>query len=276
MKYLIYLCVGLFIAAGCAKKSSPTTNPDTEPTTRDTSGLRVLCYNIHHANPPSKPDVIDMAAIAGVINASQAQLVALQEVDVNTERSGTTLNQAQDLAERTGMTAYFGKAIDYMGGEYGVAILSKYPMSNMKTHMLPTADGTNGEQRVVATAEITLPGNRKIVFASTHLDAQKNDTNRLMQINKVLEVFSAEKLPVILAGDFNAVPSSEVISRLDQQFMRTCKTGCAFTVPVINPNKTIDYIAYKSTTDFRVQEHRVIKEEYASDHRPVFSILELK
>lgn len=276
MKHLIYICLGLFIAAGCAKKSSPTTNTTPQPTTRDTSGLRVLCYNIHHANPPSRPGVIDMAAIAGVINAQKPDLVALQEVDVNTERSGPSLNQALDLAERTGMTAYFGKAIDYMGGGYGVAILSKHPMANMKTHSLPLADGTNGEPRVVATAEITLPGNRKIVFASTHLDAQKSDTNRLLQINKVLEVFAAEKLPVILAGDFNAVPSSEVISRLDAQFMRTCKTGCGFTIPVINPNKTIDYIAFKSMTDFRVQEHRVIREEYASDHRPVFSILELK
>ena len=50
--------------------------------------LKILCYNIHHASPPSKPDSIDLDAIARVIDAQDPDLVALQEVDVFTRRSG--------------------------------------------------------------------------------------------------------------------------------------------------------------------------------------------
>src|SRR5690606_7643924 len=86
--------------------------------------VRVMSYNIHHAAPPSKPGVIDLDAIAAVIHAQQPDLVALQEVDVFTGRSGP-FNQAEELGKRTGMSAHFFKAIDHDGGEYGLAILSK-------------------------------------------------------------------------------------------------------------------------------------------------------
>src|SRR5690348_2217023 len=83
-------------------------------TTGDT--LRIMTYNIHHCNPPtkSKTGEIEVDAIARVINSRHPDLVALQEVDVNTKRSGG-IDQAAQLAAKTGMHAYFGKAIDHDG-----------------------------------------------------------------------------------------------------------------------------------------------------------------
>jgi endonuclease/exonuclease/phosphatase family metal-dependent hydrolase len=239
------------------------------------TGLRILTYNIHHANPPSKPNVIDVAAIAKVINEQQPDLVALQEIDVHTERSGKTLHQADEIARITGMQAFFAKAINYDGGEYGVAILSKFPMEKMTNTPLPTLEGTGGEHRTLATVVINLPGNKKIVFACTHLDAQKADTNRILQIKKIAEILQSENLPVIIAGDLNATPSGKVISILDKIFTRTC-TDCGFTVPVIIPNKTIDFIAFKPANKYIVTEHKVIDEKYASDHLPVLAVLKIK
>ncbi|MFN2440183.1 MAG: hypothetical protein ABR503_13355 [Chitinophagaceae bacterium] len=51
-------------------------------------GLHILSYNIHHANPLSRPGIIDLQAIAQVIKQQTPDLVALQEVDVYTNRSG--------------------------------------------------------------------------------------------------------------------------------------------------------------------------------------------
>ncbi len=268
-KLILILCC-LWFGAGCAKKMAPSA------TNYQTADIRVLCYNIHHANPPSKPNVIDIEAIANVIKKQQPDVVALQEIDVNTNRSGKTLNQAEEIARLSGMKYYFAKAIDYDGGEYGVAILSKYPMEKMTNNPLPTADGTGGEHRTLATAVINLPGNKKIVFACTHLDAQRSDTNRLLQIKKITEFFQDEKLPVIIAGDFNAAPNSNVINMLDKYFTRTCINNCGSTIPVIIPTKTIDFIAYKSSDKFIVIEQNVIDEQYASDHRPVQALLKLK
>jgi len=268
-KLILILCC-LWFGSGCAKKMAPSA------TNYQTADLRVLCYNIHHANPPSRPGLIDLQAIANVINREQPHLVALQEVDVNTVRSGKTSNQAEELARMTGMKAFFAKAIDYDGGDYGVAILSKLPMEDMKNTNLPTAVGTGGEPRTLATAVITLPQGKKILFASTHLDAQRSDTNRLLQIKKITDFFQDEKLPVIIAGDFNAVPNSSVINILDKSFTRTCISNCGSTVPVINPIRIIDFIAYSPADKFTVTEHKVIDEKYASDHLPVLSLLKLK
>jgi endonuclease/exonuclease/phosphatase family metal-dependent hydrolase len=266
MRYIILcfiFCCFLFSCGTARKAAGPS----------DGFQLKVLCYNIHHANPPSKPNVIDMEAIANVIRQNNPDLVALQEVDVRTERSGKDLHQAEELARMTGMTAYFAKAIDYGGGEYGVAILSKYPMEAMKNTPLPTAEETKGEHRTLATAVIRLPGDQKILFASTHLDAQRGDTNRLLQINKIVEVLSEEKLPVVIAGDFNAVPDTRIIQTLDAHFTRTCVTGCGFTIPETNPRRTIDFIAFKPAGVFKVMDHQVINESYASDHLPLKATL---
>ncbi len=280
MKFLnsiFFLCIAIFLLSSCGKTQSQVAGNTNSPAPgNDPAGLRVLCYNIHHCNPPSKAGVIDVDAIAKVINDAKPDVVALQEVDVHTGRSGSGLHQAEELGRKTGMQAYFAKAINHDGGEYGVAILSKLPMEATMKFELPTAEGTNGEPRILATAVITLPGNEKIRFACTHLDAQKNNTNRMLQIVKINEILKDETLPVIIAGDFNATPESRVINILDTDFMRTCKTACGFTIPQVNPTKTIDYIAFKPSNVFSVAQHKVINESYASDHLPVFAILKKK
>jgi endonuclease/exonuclease/phosphatase family metal-dependent hydrolase len=83
--------------------------------------LKVMTYNIHHGNPPAKEGLIDLEAIAEVIKGQAPDLVALQELDVLTKRSGN-IDEVKKLAELTGMHAFFSKGIDHEGGEYGVAV----------------------------------------------------------------------------------------------------------------------------------------------------------
>lgn len=232
--------------------------------------LKVLAYNIHHANPPSRPGFIDIPAIARVISESGAELVALQEVDVYTERSGKDLHQAKALAEETGMHYYFFKSIDHQGGEYGNAILSKYPIEESKGYPLPFEEGT--EPRAVIVVTVTLPSGERIKFASTHLDFSSDSIAR-MQAEKITEIFEDEALPVILAGDFNTTPDSETINHLDQHFTRTCREDCPPTIPVVNPHRVIDFIMFSPKNHFEVGTHKTINETYASDHLPVYAEL---
>ncbi len=232
----------------------------------------MMAYNIHHCNPPSRPDLIDVNAIANVINGEKPDLVALQEVDVNTQRSGIG-NQAQQLAAKVGMQYYFAKSIDYQGGQYGVAILSKYPLSDAASVSLPMQAASGGEPRVLATAKVTLTDGTQLRFGSTHLDAQSDPANRQLQIDKIADLASKESLPFIIAGDFNATPGSEVINTLDRSFKRTC-IACAPTIPVVNPTRAIDFIAYRHPANkFSVVSHKVVNEQYASDHRPVVAVI---
>ncbi len=270
MRYLLWAFSGIVVVTCCYCSASRQVT-SMEPAHSE-SELSVLSYNIHHANPPAKPGVIDVNAIAAVINRIHPSLVALQEIDVYTHRSGANLHEAITIGQLTGMKVYFGKSIDYDGGSYGVAVLSTFPVAEFIVHRLPTMEGTNGEPRVLAMARINLPSKGDCWFACTHLDAQKNDTNRIAQISEILSVFRDEPMPVILAGDLNAVPGSRVIDSLDAYFKRTCPDSCTqYSIPNLQPNKVIDYIAVKPADAFRLLSHEVIDEQYASDHLPVLA-----
>ncbi|MPR34200.1 endonuclease [Cytophagaceae bacterium SJW1-29] len=232
-----------------------------------------MTYNIHHANPPSETVKIDVEAIARVINQQKPDLVALQEVDVHTERSGKGLDQARELARLTGMKSFFMKALDYQGGAYGIAVLSKYPIVDSAGYLLPRNPTLGGEDRAVAAITVQLPGKKQVIFASTHLDLKEE--NRLSQAQALIGHFQDSDLPMILGGDFNALASSPVIDLFDQHFTRTCRDDCAPTIPVKNPNRTIDFIMFKPQASVKVLSMRVIDEQYASDHLPVVAELEI-
>ncbi|WP_230383867.1 endonuclease/exonuclease/phosphatase family protein [Pedobacter endophyticus] len=264
----------LFLSAITMLGCSPKTH--NSASTAAAGNIRVMSYNIHHANPPSKASegTIDLDAVAAAIKLQSPDLVALQEVDVNTRRSGG-INEAVLLAQKLKMNFYFAKAIAHDGGDYGVAILSRFPLSDAKTFMLPKNNDLKAEQRVLAIAKVEIDKNKFIRFASTHLDAERTNENRMMQAKEINRLFSNETLPVILGGDLNATAESESIKIFDSLFTRTCR-DCDFTIPVIKPTKTIDYIGYKPANSFKVVSHKAISEHYASDHLPILSVLEYK
>lgn len=235
--------------------------------------LTVMTYNIHHCNPPSAGTKIDLEAIARVITNAKPDLVALQEVDVNTERSGKGLNQARELARLTGMNFFFSKAIDHQGGDYGVAVLSRFPILDSTRFPLPVDPVIKGEPRTIAAITVEIAKGKKIIFASTHLDLK--ETNRLTQSELIVKHFENAGLPLILGGDFNALSDSRVIQYLDQHFVRSCQ-ACAPTIPVEKPNRAIDFIMYKPGGTFKTVSTRVVDEQYASDHLPVVVELTIK
>ena len=253
--------------------SDPSEEINEEPEEKEVvATVRVMSYNIHHANPPSRSGVIDLDAVVNVIRAQSPDLVALQEVDLNTERSGM-VDQAAYIADALEMYYYFGKAIDYQGGTYGVAILSKYRLLNPTTYGLPLPAG--GESRVMAAATVKLPDSTAVVFASTHIDAQSNPANRLAQTGRIVQVAANGSMPFIVGGDFNAEPGSEEIDVLDSHFDRTCRL-CAPTIPATTPTRAIDFIAFHHPENkFDVETHKVVDESYASDHRPVLAVINL-
>lgn len=232
--------------------------------------LRIMSYNIHHANPPSKPDLIDLDAIARVITDSKADIIALQEVETGVNRSGKA-DEAKILAEKTGLHYHFFKAIDYDGGDYGIAILSRHKLKSAK--LVPLPQQILAEKRILGYVTLKID-RQKIIFANTHLDASKTPENRIVQMQAILKEFESTNLPVILSGDLNSVAGSEVINLLDAQFKRTCIENCPGTSPQINPRRTIDFIATKNIK-WPLLEYQVIAETYASDHRPVIATFNL-
>lgn len=286
-KLLFYVfLLSLFVFA-CNGNETPVDDPDPgneneeevddpDDHTPPLKTLKVMTYNIHSCNPPSKPGEADVDAVARVIKEANPDIVFLQEVDKNTGRNGNYDDQAAKIAEVVGMEAQFFSARSQGKGFYGVAILSKYKMEEVKSHLLPKEE--THEQRVLGTAIINLPGKEEIMAAVTHLQ-HNSAASRLEQIKEVIQVLKDEELPVVLGGDFNELTSAtDFFNLFDNAFTRTCidDATCPYTFPANNPSSMIDFLAYKPSTAFEIGSHHTINDKYASDHLPVVAVLTFK
>jgi endonuclease/exonuclease/phosphatase family metal-dependent hydrolase len=226
--------------------------------------LRVMTYNIHHGE--GTDGRIDLERIAKVISDAKPDLVALQEVDKHCKRSGE-VDQTSELARLTQMHGRFGKQIPYEGGDYGQAVLSRFPITDLTVHWLP---GEPERQRRIAAAGTVDLGTQKIVFASTHLH-HNNITFREQQASALNDLFRDSVHPVILVGDLNAYPESRVIEILGRSWSNaTVKTANCLTFPAIAPKHQIDYVLFQLQRSQLVCGNAdVIAESLASDHCPL-------
>ena len=221
--------------------------------------LRVLTYNIHHGEGTDRK--FDLQRLANVIKATEPDVIALQEVDRKTRRA-SGVDQAAELGKLTGMNAQFGKAMDYSGGEYGEAILSRHKPTNIKVHALPHGPGREPRAAIAVTlaARDGLP---ELVFIGTHLCHQSND-DRVAQAKKINEAYPPDsKVVAILAGDLNARTDSPPMREFGKQWIDT--------MPKRNK---IDYVLVRPADPWHVIEAKVIPEPIASDHDPVLVVLE--
>ncbi|MEZ2442483.1 endonuclease/exonuclease/phosphatase family protein [Chitinophaga sp. RCC_12] len=235
-----------------------------------TQKVKVLTYNIHHGE--NMKQVLDLQGIANVILATNPDLVALQEVDSVTGRTSQS-DQLKELASITGMYTYFAKSMDFDGGGYGTGILSRFPISSNTTVMLPSAKGN--EPRAAGIVTVQLPGDSSLQFVTTHLDAGRKATDRIAQANALADYFRATATPVIIAGDFNALPASKELKVLKQVFT-DASSLMGPTFPSDSPTIKLDYIMIAPKQRWTITGARVIEETVASDHRPVLCELEMK
>lgn len=232
--------------------------------------LRVLSYNIHHGEGVDAK--LDLSRIANVIRSVQPDLVALQEVDQNAKRSGV-VDQPEELGRLTKMNVVFGANIELQGGHYGNAILSRFPIAKHVNHRLPNLD--NGEQRGVLAAEISVPKLAgELMLLVTHFDHRRSDEERIQSAQAVNVLVKEDSRPALLMGDLNDVIGSEPLGRLNELWTIT-NVNAMPTIPVAQPSSQIDFILFRPAERWRVIETRVLDESVASDHRAIFSVLDL-
>ena len=244
------------------------------PATANDSGplrLRILSYNIHHGE--GVDGRLDLERIAGVIKSAAPELVALQEVDQMTMRTGK-VDQPAELARLTAMHVFFGGNIPYQGGQYGNAVLSSRPIKRQANHRLPHLDG--GEQRGVLEVEVELGVDQPtLLFCDTHFDARRGDAERILSAKFINDLAARRaEAPRILAGDLNDTPTSETLRVLSKAWSRAGDKPLG-TVPVERPVRQIDFILFGPHCRWRLVEVRVLDERVSSDHRPLLAVLEL-
>jgi endonuclease/exonuclease/phosphatase family metal-dependent hydrolase len=249
--------IRILLAAICLT-SFATTLPAAPPE------VRVLTYNIHHGE--GTDGKLDLERIAKVITAARPDIVALQEVDAKTHRTGN-VDQAAELAKLTKMQVAFGAAMKFDGGEYGNAILSRWPLGDVQVHKLPRDSAESPEPRVVVESVVTPPleGVPPFAFASTHL-CHLSAATRAAQTAALDELFQQRKLPLLLAGDFNA--------RSEQPPMQVLLAKDGSWIDLTAKISVIDYVLTRRGDGWRVRSAEALDEPVASDHLPVLAVLE--
>jgi len=220
-----------------------------------------MTYNIHHgAGMDGKVDLERIAKVLG----DQRDFIGLQEVDDRTKRTGG-VNQAAELGKLLRMHAAFGSFMDFQGGRYGVAILSKHQI--IRTHSLRLPNGN--EPRVALVAEVLLPDGISLLLVNVHFDWVDDDKFRFAQAQVVANYLKEQTLPFILLGDFNDQPGSRTLKLFTEIAKEAAKPkDDHFTFSSTKPEIEIDFIFAGPPERWRVNKTSVLEEKVASDHRP--------
>lgn len=252
--------------------------------------ITVANYNIAGG---LRKHTVDLDLVAKAIKSMNADIVTLEEVDQNTTRSNG-LDQVKIIAEKTGMYYAFGKATDMKGGNYGNAILSKYPIEKTKVFLLPSGDY---EQRALMLSKINVPGfDSPIYIFNSHFDWHEEDEVRMSQarfINSIVfdDLDLDEEFPnlasgiMILLGDFNSVKNDRVVKEFEKYWTLVKQDNVdTRTWPAGNPGLDLDHIFTSRNQVWQVEKLMIpnngeewngIKWPLVSDHIPVIATLKL-
>jgi len=242
--------------------------------------LRIMTYNVHGC--VGMDGRLSPRRIARVISQYEPDVVALQELDVGRERSGGH-DQAMLIADNLNMDHHFHAAMQVAEERFGDAVLSTYPMRLIKKEkFLKKTRFSALEPRGALWVEIDLHGTF-VQIINTHLGLHHKE--RLLHTEELLGEnwlqHSQCKNPVILCGDFNALPGSKVVKALRGSLVSAVeKAGRKkhrSTWFGRFPVACIDYIFVRP--DFEITRMEV-GDSYlartASDHRPLITEIKIR
>ncbi|MEO0478073.1 MAG: endonuclease/exonuclease/phosphatase family protein [Planctomycetota bacterium] len=210
--------------------------------------------------------VVDLSRAAEVIRRTRADVVVLQEIDDGARRTDGQ-DQMAVLSQLTGLQPAFGAFMPYQGGHYGMGILSRFPILESRNHRLP--DGA--EPRTALDARLQLPDGSELMVCGVHLYATAEQ--RLAQASRLVELYADNDLPMILGGDFNSEPNSEVMELVEAHWVNADKGEDRLTFPATEPRSEIDFVLYRPADRFEVLTIDVLDEPVVSDHRPVLLVV---
>ena len=257
--------------------------------------LRVGTYNIQHGVDQNLPEGagtdINLQYIVDFIRERNLDICGLNEVGMG----GLQAEQAKVIAEQLGYDYRFGCAeigVSCVGkdGQYGNAIISRYPIVNSRNVLIeaekesdrnPDLDNYGYyENRALLIAEIDVNG-CMVTAMSCHIGFGEYQKN--LAVETILEESAKVTTPLFVMGDFNFTSDTKYYHSLAEKLIDTesVMVGGAeehFTFPSAKGKpltSKIDYIFVKPNSDCLPVSAEAVAYDY-SDHRPLMACFELK
>lgn len=240
--------------------------------------LRLLTYNIHKCIG-GVDRRYDPARVCATIAHYEPDVILLQEVDQFARRSNHD-RQVDVLGDILGYRhrTYFPNVKVRSGGEYGNAILSRFPLTD--TRNIDLTVGRRKRRSVLhARYRVRSPDSgrtRTVHVFNMHLGLSGGE--RKIQLQRFLDShpFSGfnERTPVIVAGDLNDVWGS-LGKLLQPAGFRGMKTPLR-TFPSYAPMRALDSVYVRGDAALkRVQRSHLALAKRASDHLPLIADIDL-
>ena len=225
--------------------------------------LRLATYNVHHGAPARGP--VDLDAIVGVLAALDADVAAIQEVDVGRSRSHR-VDQSRAIATALGLHVAF---CDTVGG-YGHAVLSRRPIEVVDEIVLDVTEGREPRRAIVCVT--ATPEGDELLVIGTHLenprplDPSPGVTDR--QAARVVALLAdlTDGRPGALLGDLNL--DAPEVARLVAGHPHLSLAGGPATFPSRRPRHRIDHVVTSHLGIDAVE----VPASRASDHRPLLVV----
>ena len=228
--------------------------------------MKIMTYNVQSGRDAWGQLHLD--GCCETINKVAPDLCGLNEIRVGCSDS-ENLDQAAYIAEKTGMKGFFAKAIPLGDGDYGIALLSRYPVREFAVHPVPDVPQEEREKgyyenRVIYRAVVETDEGALAVYGS-HFGLTRPE--RRYAVKMLKELLKSETLPTVFMGDLNMTPDNELIGEIRAQLTDLTKPIPDYTAHTLNLKETIDYIFVKG---LRAAPAQAVY-SFASDHLPIFT-----
>ncbi|GAA1656408.1 endonuclease/exonuclease/phosphatase family protein [Catellatospora bangladeshensis] len=249
------------------------TRPDDGTVTVSPTGVTVLSWNVKYGRDDATGQA-DPDRLAKVIRALDPDVVVLQEVSRGWAIGGG-VDVAEYLSRELRMPFWWSPAAD---GQFGNLLLTRLPVSDVRTGRLPYGQGPMHRSYLKATVQLAFGRSMDVVTA--HLTHRKPNTpTRLAQIDTLLDQADRAR-PTVVAGDFNFWPSWPETRSFTNAGWTSAQDvtghGDAWTSPTDQPTNRVDWVFGSPAvafTDFRVVTGITTA---ASDHFPVLATVALR
>jgi endonuclease/exonuclease/phosphatase family metal-dependent hydrolase len=226
--------------------------------------LRVMTWNINGAvgrNPR-----FDLARVVDYVQGHRPDIVALQEIDSRRARAAGVAHPFDVLRDALGTYGAHAHAISTADGDYGQALISRWPLASTSVHDLSFPER---EPRRAITADIATPIGPLRVIA-THLGLSLRERHR--QARTLLDLLGAPGSPVVLLGDFNDWLWAGSVRRTLEHALPRCTHHRTF--PAWLPLLQLDRIFVSAAVGLATSRTDAVARSL-SDHLPVIAEIEL-